>query len=63
MKVVVSDLEAGALDAAVEELRRQGRDVVGVLADVARPQAVEELAARRSTPTDRGSTSSATPRA
>src|SRR6266508_6148993 len=54
MKVVLADLEAGPLDAAVQALRQQELDVVGVPADVARPEAVEELAqkARRVRPKD-----------
>jgi short chain dehydrogenase len=44
MKVVLADLEAGALDTAVHALRRQEFDVMGVQVDVARPEAVEELA-------------------
>jgi NAD(P)-dependent dehydrogenase (short-subunit alcohol dehydrogenase family) len=46
MKVVLADLEAGALDTAVQALRQQELDVLGVQADVARPEAVEELAQR-----------------
>lgn len=44
MKVVLADIELGALDTAVQTLRRQEFDVLGVQADVARPEAVEELA-------------------
>jgi NAD(P)-dependent dehydrogenase (short-subunit alcohol dehydrogenase family) len=44
MKVVLSDIEESALQAAVQELRRQEHDVIGVVTDVAKPEAVEELA-------------------
>jgi NAD(P)-dependent dehydrogenase (short-subunit alcohol dehydrogenase family) len=43
MKVVLADVEAAALDAAVARLRQQERDVIGVLADVSRIEAIEEL--------------------
>jgi NAD(P)-dependent dehydrogenase (short-subunit alcohol dehydrogenase family) len=44
MKVVLSDIEEGALQAAVQELRRREHDVIGVVTDVAKPDAVDELA-------------------
>lgn len=46
MKVVLADVEQAPLEAAVQELRRQERDVIGVRADVRSAEAVEELAAR-----------------
>ena len=46
MKVVLSDIDKGALDTAVQALRRQEHDVIGVVTDVARPEAVDELASR-----------------
>jgi NAD(P)-dependent dehydrogenase (short-subunit alcohol dehydrogenase family) len=44
MKVVLADIEVDALENAVQALRRQEFDVLGVQADVARPESVEELA-------------------
>ena len=44
MKVVLSDIEETALQAAVQELKQQEHDVIGVLTDVAKPEAVDELA-------------------
>jgi NAD(P)-dependent dehydrogenase (short-subunit alcohol dehydrogenase family) len=44
MRVVVADVEAGALERAVAELRERGADVTGVPADVTSPAAVEALA-------------------
>jgi NAD(P)-dependent dehydrogenase (short-subunit alcohol dehydrogenase family) len=46
MKVVLAGINHGNIDDAVQALRRQGFDVLGVQADVARPEAVEELAQR-----------------
>jgi NAD(P)-dependent dehydrogenase (short-subunit alcohol dehydrogenase family) len=46
MKVVLADVEAPALDAAVTKLRQQEHDVLGVLTDVSRVEAVEALAQR-----------------
>ena len=46
MKVVLADVEAGALETAVSELRDAGGDVVGVRTDVSRLEEVEALAAR-----------------
>ena len=46
MKVVLSDIDGTALDATVQALRRAEHDVIGVVTDVARPEAVEELAAK-----------------
>jgi NAD(P)-dependent dehydrogenase (short-subunit alcohol dehydrogenase family) len=44
MRVVLADIEASALAAAVADLRRQEYEAVGVVTDVADAQAVEELA-------------------
>ena len=44
MRVVLSDIETGPLDAAVDTLRAEGRDVLGVQADVASWPDVEALA-------------------
>ncbi len=44
MKVVLSDIEVGALDIATAELRVAGHDVLGVVTDVADGEAVEALA-------------------
>ena len=44
MKVVLADVEAPALDRAVETLRHAGHDVIGVQTDVSRPESVEALA-------------------
>jgi NAD(P)-dependent dehydrogenase (short-subunit alcohol dehydrogenase family) len=45
MNVVLADIEAGRLDAAVRELRAAGHDASGVVTDVADPGAVNDLAA------------------
>jgi NAD(P)-dependent dehydrogenase (short-subunit alcohol dehydrogenase family) len=45
MRVVLGDIEAPALEAAVNELRDGGADVVGVPTDVTDPDQVEALAA------------------
>jgi NAD(P)-dependent dehydrogenase (short-subunit alcohol dehydrogenase family) len=44
MKVVMSDIDAGALDVAVQALRHAELDVLGVVSDVAKPESVDELA-------------------
>ncbi len=44
MRVVVADVEAGALDAAVAELGAGGGEVVGVQADVTSSESVDALA-------------------
>lgn len=44
MKVVLADVEQEALHAAVQELKQREFDVLGVRTDVARPDAVEDLA-------------------
>jgi NAD(P)-dependent dehydrogenase (short-subunit alcohol dehydrogenase family) len=44
MRVVISDVEVPALEAAVTELRDGGADVIGVATDVTDPAQVEELA-------------------
>jgi NAD(P)-dependent dehydrogenase (short-subunit alcohol dehydrogenase family) len=43
-KVVVSDVEKGALDAAVAELAQAGGEVTGIVTDVSDPESVEALA-------------------
>ena len=45
-RVVLSDLEEGPLAAAVDELKADGRDALGVVTDVSDPDAVEELSRR-----------------
>jgi NAD(P)-dependent dehydrogenase (short-subunit alcohol dehydrogenase family) len=45
MKVVLSDIDQAALDAAVQAMRHAEHGVIGVVTDVARPEAVDELAA------------------
>ena len=44
IRVVIADMEVDALDHAVHALRLQEFDVLGVQADAARSEAVEELA-------------------
>jgi NAD(P)-dependent dehydrogenase (short-subunit alcohol dehydrogenase family) len=44
MKVVLSDIDQDRLDAAVQELRQQEYDVLGVRTDVAVAESVDELA-------------------
>jgi NAD(P)-dependent dehydrogenase (short-subunit alcohol dehydrogenase family) len=44
MKVVLADIEADRLDAAVRELRAAGHDAIGVVTDVADAGAVDRLA-------------------
>ena len=44
MRVVLADVEAPALEAAVTELRQQEFDVIGIQADVSSQQAVDDLA-------------------
>ena len=44
MQVVLADIEADALDRAVQALRQAGHEVLGVVTDVARVEAVAELA-------------------
>ena len=44
MRVVLADIEQGALDQAVDELTRQGHDVLGVRTDVSSQESVEDLA-------------------
>jgi len=46
MKVVLADIEEPALEKAVQELRAEGHDVIGVRVDVAKPESVAELARR-----------------
>jgi len=44
MKVVLADVEAGALDAAVSGLQSKGFEVIGVQTDVSNPEQVSALA-------------------
>jgi NAD(P)-dependent dehydrogenase (short-subunit alcohol dehydrogenase family) len=44
MKVVLADIEEAALKTAVRELRRQERDVIGVVCDVSKSEDVEDVA-------------------
>ncbi|MHB8575800.1 MAG: SDR family NAD(P)-dependent oxidoreductase [Dehalococcoidia bacterium] len=46
MKVVLADVEVDALDVAVKALRQHEHDVLGVVTDVSRADAVEALAAK-----------------
>src|SRR5690242_7142096 len=46
MKVVLADVEAPALEQAVQELTDAGGEVVGVQTDVSRLDEIERLAAR-----------------
>jgi len=46
MKVVIADVEQGALDSLVAELRSAGGDVLGVATDVSREDSVRGLAER-----------------
>jgi len=46
MKVVLADIEAPALDAAVAQMSDAGHDVIGVLTDVSKQEALQELAQR-----------------
>ena len=46
MKVVLSDIDRNALDATVQAMRQAEYDVFGVVTDVARPEAVDDLAAK-----------------
>ena len=46
MKVVLADIEQEALDQAVREMLQAEHEVTGVLTDVSRPEALEELAQR-----------------
>jgi NAD(P)-dependent dehydrogenase (short-subunit alcohol dehydrogenase family) len=43
MKIVLSDVHQPALDAAVDELRGNGADVIGVITDVSKLESVEAL--------------------
>lgn len=49
MKIVLADVEAGALDAAVARLREQGAECLGVVTDVSKADAVQALAERART--------------
>ena len=44
MKVVVADVEAGAMEKAVADLRADGAEAIGVLTDVTSAASVEALA-------------------
>ncbi|HLG11895.1 MAG TPA: SDR family NAD(P)-dependent oxidoreductase [Dehalococcoidia bacterium] len=44
MKVVLSDIEATALDAAVAEMRAAGHDITGAVTDVSKLESVQALA-------------------
>ena len=44
MRLVLADVEAPALDAAVHELRANGHDAIGVVTDVTDPTSVKHLA-------------------
>ena len=46
MKVVMADVEQGALDREVKRLSEEGGDVLGVICDVRDPEAVQNLADR-----------------
>lgn len=46
MKVVLGDIEEPALEAAVTRLRQEEHDVLGVITDVTKPEAIDELAQR-----------------
>ena len=46
MKVVLADIEAGALDVAEKELRGEGADALAVVTDVSKPDEVDALATR-----------------
>lgn len=45
MRVVMADIEKGALDVEIDGLRGDGHEVVGVIADVSKLEAVKDLAA------------------
>ena len=44
MRVVIADVQAEAMNAAVKELRASGADAIGVLTDVTSAASVEALA-------------------
>ena len=46
MRIVLADIEAAALERAVDEMQRNGADVIGVPADVSHFDQVDALAAR-----------------
>src|SRR5688572_16625150 len=46
MKVVLADIEEETLQATVRDLKQQERDVIGVVTDVSKPEAVDDLARR-----------------
>jgi NAD(P)-dependent dehydrogenase (short-subunit alcohol dehydrogenase family) len=43
MRVVLADIEESALDAAVTQMRQAEHDVIGVIADVTKPESIEAL--------------------
>ena len=45
MKLVMADIEQGALDSAVQSLRQQGAEVLGVVTDVSSAASMEQLEA------------------
>jgi NAD(P)-dependent dehydrogenase (short-subunit alcohol dehydrogenase family) len=46
MRIVVADVEPGAIDAAVSELHAGGAEVTGIVTDVSRFESVQALARR-----------------
>ena len=44
MKVMIADIQSGALDDAVDALRGDGLDAAGCLTDVTKPESLEHLA-------------------
>ena len=44
MRVVIADVQADTMNAAVEELRKNGAEAIGVLTDVTSAASVEALA-------------------
>src|SRR5690348_7199343 len=46
MRVVVADIEQGALDAGVDEIKATGADVIGVVTDVSSEASMRALAER-----------------
>ena len=53
MKVVVADVEAGAMEKAVADLRADGAEAIGVLTDVTSAASVEALALATTSPRPR----------
>lgn len=44
MKIVIGDVEKGALDKTIDEMRSQGIDAIGVVTDVSKEESVQNLA-------------------